>query len=527
MTGQTVSAVHTALANFGSVDEATREAAYQLVVAVNTTYTVISRLYAHIPGSQILYRYIKASYQDDPFRMLLEAGLVIFMVWYFVAKRYQPGQQTEVKLTEKEIQELIDEWEPEPLVPELTKFQAEELAKTHVLSSAAGLKVKSADGKERLNCASFNFLGVMNSEAVKDKAILALRKYGVGSCGPPGFYGTIDVHIQLEEEISRFVNSEAAIIYSQGFACISSCIPAFSKRGDIIIADDAVSFGIQKGLQISRSQIKWFKHNDMADLERVLFKVQEDCAKKPLTRRFIVVEGLYVNLGDICPLPELVALKNKYKYRLIVEESMSFGVLGSRGAGVADHFGIPRGEIDIMVASMSNALASSGGFCAGSKEIVEHQRLSGLSYTFSASLPAVLAVGALESLRILETRPETLLTLAENASAIKSKLRKIGSGVVLNISSSPESPVIHLQLRSGSSREEDDRILQEIVDQSLKDGVLTTRSKYVFNQEHNPPPPSIRIVASAGFTIRESERCGTVICDAARRVLKQYRLDSR
>ncbi|KAJ1336823.1 hypothetical protein BSLG_006926 [Batrachochytrium salamandrivorans] len=498
MTGQTVSAVHTALANFGSVDEATREAAYQLVVAVNTTYTVISRLYAHIPGSQILYRYIKASYQDDPFRMLLEAGLVIFMVWYFVAKRYQPGQQTEVKLTEKEIQELIDEWEPEPLVPELTKFQAEELAKTHVLSSAAGLKVKSADGKERLNCASFNFLGVMNSEAVK-----------------------------LEEEISRFVNSEAAIIYSQGFACISSCIPAFSKRGDIIIADDAVSFGIQKGLQISRSQIKWFKHNDMADLERVLFKVQEDCAKKPLTRRFIVVEGLYVNLGDICPLPELVALKNKYKYRLIVEESMSFGVLGSRGAGVADHFGIPRGEIDIMVASMSNALASSGGFCAGSKEIVEHQRLSGLSYTFSASLPAVLAVGALESLRILETRPETLLTLAENASAIKSKLRKIGSGVVLNISSSPESPVIHLQLRSGSSREEDDRILQEIVDQSLKDGVLTTRSKYVFNQEHNPPPPSIRIVASAGFTIRESERCGTVICDAARRVLKQYRLDSR
>ncbi|EGF82407.1 hypothetical protein BATDEDRAFT_9831 [Batrachochytrium dendrobatidis JAM81] len=515
------------LGNFGLVNEAARETAYQLVIAVNTTYTVAAQLYASIPGSQILYRYIKASYQDDPFRTLLEAGLILFMVWYFVAKRYQPGQRAEVELTEKEIQDLIDEWEPEPLTPKLTKFQTDELAKTPVFSSMAGLKVKSADGKERLNWASFNFLGIMNNEAIKEKAIAALRKYGVGSCGPPGFYGTLDVHVELEERIARFVGSEAAIIYAQGFACISSCIPAFAKRGDIIIADDAVSFAAQKGMQISRAQIKWFKHNDMGDLEKVLRKVQTDCAKKPLTRRFIVVEGLYINLGDICPFPELVALKNKYKYRLIVEESMSFGVLGPRGAGIADHFGIPSSEIDIMVASMSNALSSAGGFCAGSKEIVEHQRLSGLSYTFSASLPAILAVGAIEALNELETQPEVLGRLAENTNILKSKLQKIGGEFVLNVSSAPGSPVIHLQLQSGSNRQENDRILQEIVDLALKDGILVTRAKYVYNQEHNPPPPSIRIIVSAGFTAREVERCGVVICDAVKRVFKQYRLDSR
>ena len=102
---------------------------------------------------------------------------------------------------------------------------------------------------------------------------MALRKYGVGSCGPPGFYGTLDVHIELEKAIANFLNVDSAIIYSQGFSCISSAIPAFAKRGDFVVVDESVGLAIQKGVQISRSNISYFKHNDMKDLENILIKI--------------------------------------------------------------------------------------------------------------------------------------------------------------------------------------------------------------------------------------------------------------
>ncbi|KAL2916763.1 serine palmitoyltransferase component [Polyrhizophydium stewartii] len=526
------------LGNVGLVSEAARETAYQLVMAVNTTYAVAAQLYTSIPGARIVYKYVKASYQNDPYRTLLEVGLVVFMVWYWFNRRYKPGSN-DVKLTDKltatasdnniarrtqqEIQELIDEWEPEPLVPPLTAFQREELDKLPVLTSAPGLKVKTADGKERLNFSTFNFLGVMNSEEIKDKAIESLRKYGVGTCGPPGFYGTLDVHMELEHRLAAFVQAEAAILYAQGFSCVTSCIPAFAKRGDIVIVDDGANFAVQKGAQISRSHVRYFRHNDMADLERVLKKVHADFAKKPLTRRFIIVEGLYANLGDVCPLPKLLELKKRYKYRLIVEESMSFGVLGPRGAGVADFFGVPPKEIDIMVASLGNALAAAGGFCAGSKEIVEHQRLSSQAYTFSASLPAIMAVGALEALRVLEAKPEVLKTLSDNTALVRAPLEKLDAGYAVTVSGVAESPLVHVQLHL-PSRDDAERVLQDVVDQALKDGVLVTRAKYVARQEHNLPPASIRIVVSAGFTRRDAQRCGTVVADALRRVLKQHRI---
>ena len=506
------------------VNDAAKEIAYQLVIAVNTTFTVASKLYSYIPGGGIVYQYIKASHQNDPFRTLLEVFLVVFLLWYFVAKRYKPGTN-EVKLTEQEVQELIEEWEPEPLVPELTAFQKEELAKTSVLTSGSGLKVRSLDGRERLNFASFNFLGIMNSDLIKEKAIAALRKYGVGTCGPPGFYGTLDIHMDLEARIAQFIGAEASIIYSQGFSAISSCIPAFSKRSDIIVADDGVSFSVQKGIQISRSHVKWFKHNDMEDLERVLRQVHTEFAKKPLSRRFIVAEGLYVNTGDICPLPQIIELKKKYKYRLILEESMSFGVLGPRGAGVADKFGVPASDIDILVASMTNSLGSSGGFCAGSMEIVEHQRLSGQAYTFSASLPSILAVAAIEALNFLENEPEILKHLETNAATAMTVFSKLNAGTVCTTSADESSPIIHLRLNiPGSHRENQDRILQEVVDLAFKDGILITRSKYVTNQELRIQPPSIRYTVSATFTKREVERSATVVREAIRRTLKQYHL---
>ena len=132
----------------------------------------------------------------------------------------------------------------------------------------------------------------------------------MGPCGPPGFYGTQDVHMKTEADIASHLGVSACIIYAQAFSTISSVIPAFSKRGDIIVADEAVNYAIRKGMQISRSTVRWYKHNDMEDMERVVQKVIKEQAKKPLTRRFIVTEGLFEHTGDAVNLPKVVRISS-------------------------------------------------------------------------------------------------------------------------------------------------------------------------------------------------------------------------
>ena len=163
-----------------------------------------------------------------------------------------------------------------------------------------------ANGRTVTNLATYNYYNFLANESLKEKAIQTLRTYGVGPCGPPGFYGTQDVHQKTEADIATHLGVPACIIYSQSFMTVSSVIPTFSKRGDIIVADKAVNYAIKNGLQLSRSTVLWYEHNDMEDLERVLAKVVADGAKKPLTRRFLVTEGLFEDVGDMSDLPKLV-----------------------------------------------------------------------------------------------------------------------------------------------------------------------------------------------------------------------------
>ncbi|KAJ1566241.1 serine palmitoyltransferase component [Cladochytrium tenue] len=510
----------------------------QLVLAVNASLAAADGLYRAVPGSAVLYRYVRDSYQNDPFRSFLEALLVAFMVWYvfMTSRRGSPSARAnDVKLSEKEVQELCDEWEPEPLAPPLTEFQKAELEKQCVITSPVDVKVKLADGKERINLASYNFLGLLNRESIKEKGIEALRKYGVGTCGPR------DVHLDLEAKIASFLGVDDCIVYAQGFSTISSVIPAFSKRGDILVVDEGADLAIMKGVQISRSVVKYFKHNDMDDLERVLNKIQEEAKKKkaPLTRRFIVVEGVYANHGDLCDLPRIVELKNRFKYRLIVDDSFGFGVLGATGRGIVEHFKLPPSSVEIYAASMANSLCAGGGFCAGTREIVEHQRLLGLAYTFSASLPAILTVSALEGMRIIDEEPAVLTRARENMQVVRSTLAKglLPTGAVV-LDGDEASPILHVRLRSRLSagaaggvaagpladREEEERVLQDVVDAAAKDGVLVTRARYVVAQELRPPLPSIRIVASAGLSKKDAERAAGVVRDAFKKTLKAHRL---
>lgn len=415
------------------------------------------------------------------------------------------------------------------------------MERTPVILGAQSAKPKVAGhAKPLMNLATTNYLNLLASDQIREKAISTLRNYGVGSCGPPGFYGTIDVHMDLERDIAQFLGTEQAIIYAQGFSTISSVIPAFCKRGDILVCDEGVSFAIQKGVQISRSIIKWYKHNDMADLERVLEEIRMDelVHKKRLTRRFIVSEGLSANVGDIAPLPKLIELKKKYKYRLVLDESQSIGVLGSRGAGLTDLFDIPAADVDMIVGSMANALCSSGGFCAGSEEIVDHQRLSGLAYCFSASIPAMLAVSTSEAIQIIKKESANLVELAERSRTFRQVLSHKTLEPYIELSSGDldnAAPFFHIRAKPAFlesrlldneaelARDNEEYLLQDLVDECAYQCVLVTRAKYVIDQERACPRPSIKISVTIGLTKKENEKAAGVVKYAIIKVFSKWR----
>ncbi|XP_034048459.1 serine palmitoyltransferase 1 isoform X2 [Thalassophryne amazonica] len=317
------------------------------------------------------------------------------------------------------------------------------------------------------------------------------------------------------------MKTEEAIIYSYGFATIASAIPAYSKRGDIVFVDEAACFSIQKGLQASRSFIKFFKHNDMEDLERLLKEQELEDQKNPrkarVTRKFIVVEGLYINTADVCPLPELVKLKYKYKVRIFLEESMSFGVLGDHGRGVTEHFGVNIDDIDLISANMENAVASVGGFCCGRSFVIDHQRLSGQGYCFSASLPPMLAAAAIEALNIMEEDPDIFTILREKCKHVHRALQGIPGLKLVGV---PFAPALHLQLeRSSGSRESDLQLLRSIVDYCLERSVALTLARYLDKEERFLPPPSIRVVVTIEQTDEDVQKAVSCVREAAAAIL--------
>ena len=216
----------------------------------------------------------------------------------------------------------------------------------------------TVDGKKLLNMECTDFHGLLTKREIQDACHKCIEKYGVGSCGPRAFYGTVDVHLQLEEHIAKFAGVQESIIYSFDIAMLPSVLPAFANRKDVIVVDEAVHYPTQNGCHLSRAQICTFKHNDMADLENVLIDIdrKHKLEKKPLNRRFILVEGIYHTSGDVAPLDEVYRLKCTYKYRLIVDESLAFGVLGKTGRGACEHFGLAPNQVDIVTASLSNSL---------------------------------------------------------------------------------------------------------------------------------------------------------------------------
>lgn len=458
------------------------------------------------------------------FHVLIEASLVLFIVYLFFQRSYKPGPSE--KLTPSEIEQLIQEWEPEPLVSPQDELNFD--TTKPITSSESGQHI-TVDGKICLNFGTGNFLGLSNHQSIKDAAVETVKKYGVGTCGPRGFYGTIDTHLNLEKKLAEHMGSEETVIYSSAFNTISSVIPAFSGRGDIIICDKGCSFGVQLGVQLSRSEVHYFEHNNLKELEDIMKKIKEKDikTKRKLTKRFIVVEGIYQNYGDICPLDKLVELRKKYCYRLYLDDSIGFGTIGQRG--ILDYFNIPSSEVEVFTSSMANSLGSVGGFVTGSFQVGYHQRLNSLGYVFSASSPPYLVVAAHEAIDIIEKTPELLQSLQQKSSTFRATLKSNLDGQPIEIEGFEKSPLVHLRLQKTTSstdssevqRAKEEKILKNIVKCCWENGVCVVFANYCEQKDQFIPRPSIKIYVNNCLTDDDILSGSSIISDSVKTVLSR------
>jgi len=446
---------------------------------------------------------VTSAYEDESWRVIVEALCVISILWVAFKRDYDPKE--EKPLTEKEEESIISAWKPEPLVPE---FKEDDLQTKWIVESAASRTVV-VDGTEVINLASSNYLGLGDRKEIKEACKECIKKYGVGSCGPRGFYGSFDTHLNLEDKIAEFYGVEESILYSDGMACITSVIPAFNKKTDLIICDEKVNYAIQQGLSLSRSKVKYFKHNSMKDLERILQEVadQDKIKKAPLNRRFIVVEGVYQYTGTVCPLKKIAELKKKYKYRLIVDDSIALGVLGKSGKGSPEHWGLHMiTDIDVLVANLDNSLGSVGGFCVGDHTIVDHQRLSGAGYVFSASAPPYTTVAAATALDLITKEGKGLIPgLRANVALMHKKLNLIDGIKVQGDAKSSPLAVVRLGKVWKLSEQKKVTALKTIVLKMMERGVALCRREFI-PTDRNAPSASLFFNVTASHTKQDIEQ---------------------
>ncbi len=288
------------------------------------------------------------------------------------------------------------------------------------------------DGKKMIMVGSNNYLGLTNHPKVKEAALSAIRKYGSGCAGSRFLNGTLDIHVQLEEKLARFMRKEAALVFSTGFQVNLGVISALVGKDDIVIMDKMDHASIVDGCRLSYGEVKRFKHNDMADLERVL---SENNGRGKL----VVVDGVFSMEGDIIELPEVLKLTKKYGARLMVDDAHGIGVLGKTGRGTSEHFGLEN-AVDLVMGTYSKSLASIGGFIAGDESVIHYIKHFARALIFSASPPPASVAAVSAAVDIIENEPERLETLWKNTHKMLKGFKDLGFRV--GPSRTPIIPII-------------------------------------------------------------------------------------
>ncbi|OHD68701.1 MAG: hypothetical protein A2W19_12865 [Spirochaetes bacterium RBG_16_49_21] len=276
------------------------------------------------------------------------------------------------------------------------------------------------NGKERINFISNNYLGFSTHPEVLKAVRKAVDTYGLGTGGSPMMCGTTDMHYRLQEKIARVYDREASVILPSGYQALLGSIQSTIGKGDVALMDSLVHRSIVDGVILSGSDRRMWLHNDTEDLEMLLERV-----KSKYKRMLIIVDSVYSMDGDWADLPELHRLKEKHGALLLIDEAHSLGVLGKRGYGLPDHFGMMHAP-DVIAGTFSKFAGAVGGFVAGPADFIDHVRHNASAYIFSASLPTMTVAGVYKSFELLEEEPQWRERLWDNIHYFLNGLKSLG-----------------------------------------------------------------------------------------------------
>jgi glycine C-acetyltransferase len=317
------------------------------------------------------------------------------------------------------------------------------------------------DGKKVINLASNNYLGLTTHPKLREAALEATRKYGVGSGAVRTIAGTMKLHMELEEKIAKFKNVEACVVFQSGFTANAGTVSAILGKEDFIISDELNHASIIDGCRLSRAKILVYRHKDAAHAEEQLASVKDQPGKK-----LLITDGVFSMDGDIGPLPALCAAAEKYGAIMMVDDAHSSGVLGRNGRGTIDHFDV-HGRVDIQVGTLSKAIGALGGYVCGTKDFIEFLYHRARPFLFSTSHPPSVAATCIAAFDVLQNEPEHMERLWENTRFFKKELGLLGFNIGGQNTPASETPITPIIIGDG-------RTTMDFSKKLFENGVLGT-----------------------------------------------------
>ncbi len=320
------------------------------------------------------------------------------------------------------LHEQLEQWRREGSYQRLRVLESESAAESRF------------DGRQVINLASNNYLGLTTHPKLREAAIEATRKYGVGSGAVRTISGTMSLHLALEERIAAFKHVEACVVFQSGFAANSGTVAAILGPEDHIVSDELNHASIIDGARLSRAKIHVFPHKDVVAASRILAELESGPGRK-----LLITDGVFSMDGDIGPLPGLVEAAERYGAIMMIDDAHSSGVLGRNGRGTVDHFGL-HGRVPIQVGTLSKAIGVLGGYVCGSRDLIDFLYHRARPFLFSTSHPPAVAAACLAAFDVLEQEPERIQLLWDNTRYFKSCLSSLGFDT--GLSETPITPVI-------------------------------------------------------------------------------------
>jgi glycine C-acetyltransferase len=358
------------------------------------------------------------------------------------------------------------------------------------------------DGKKVINLASNNYLGLTTHPKLREAALEATRKYGVGSGAVRTIAGTMKIHMELEEKIARFKNVEACVVFQSGFTANAGTVSAVLGKEDFIISDQLNHASIIDGARLSRAKILVFNHKDMAHAEEQLASV-----KNQPGRKLLISDGVFSMDGDIGPLPQLCDLAEKYAAIMMVDDAHASGVLGRNGRGTIDHLHVD-GRVDIQVGTLSKAIGALGGYVCGSRDLIDFLYHRARPFLFSTSHPPSVAASCIAAFDLLEQETERIDKLWENTRYWKKELGLLGFDIGGRTTPASETPITPVIIGDG-------KLTMDFSRELFKEGVMGTGIAFPTVPEGKA---RIRTIMTATHTREELEQALKVLKRVGKRM---------